>query len=139
MDEKGLLRQRREALAKANESRFYRAKLKRQLKSRQMTLEEVQRLIFDPPPQIRTMKVGILLEALPTFGRTKRDKALKKIKASPGITLQSLSSGQRRQLALLVSNYRRYLLSSPDQPDQEVTNGDYTPSGNHDRSQRSAA
>lgn len=139
MDQRGL-QQRREALKKANHSRLYRAKLKQKLKGGEMTLEEVQRVIFDPPPPVQTMPVGKFLRALPTFGRVKGDKALKRIQASAAITLADLSDVQRKQLALLVSTYHRYLLPSSDLPtDQEVTDGDDPPGSNHNRPQRSAA
>ena len=137
MDEKGL-RQRQEALVKANDIRIYRSKMKQQIKGRQMTLDEVHQLIFDPPPQIQTMLVGNFLRALPTFGLTKRDKALKMIQASGTTTLAGLTDRQRRLLASLVSTYQRYLLPS-EQLDQEVNDGDYTPGGNHNRPEWSTA
>lgn len=140
MNEEEALRQRRAALARANERRCYRAKLKKRIKARQVTWEEVEQLIWEPHELIEQMPVSQFLFALPTFGVVKRDQALRRLRIGPKMTFGGLAPQQRGELASLVSKYRKYLLPSDDQPDhKEEPSGNYAAGVNHHRQERSPA
>lgn len=98
------------ALAKANHSRFYRAEIKRRLKARELTWAEVEQMILAPPPPMATMKVSKFLPAFPWVGPVKCAKTLRKLRIEASTALGDLSEGQRRELASLVSTWRRFLL-----------------------------
>lgn len=88
------------ALRLANEIRSQRARIKRELKRGEVSIEE---LLQSPPLFIRTAKLFDILLAVPTFGRVKTNKILSEARISPSTTIQSLSEEQRRSLLRLLS------------------------------------
>lgn len=93
------LKQRRDALAKANAIRAHRAKLKRDLKAGRTSVLDA---IEHPADEVDTMKVGELLLAVPKFGRWKVGKTLNAARISPSKTLGGLSGRQRAELVGLL-------------------------------------
>ena len=87
--------QRMEALARANDIRTRRAKLKRDLKGGRQPIDE---LLLSPPEYLETAKVFDLLLAVPKYGRVKVNKILTQCKISPSKTVGGLSERQRREL-----------------------------------------
>ena len=95
------LTQRMDALARANEIRTRRARLKRDLKAGRVGIHE---LLLDPPEYLQTAKVFDLLLAVPKLGRVKANRALTHCRISPSKTIGGLSERQRQEL---VSYLRR--------------------------------
>lgn len=93
------LRQRREALARANEIRSHRATLKREVKTGRRA---VPAILLDPHTEVETMKVFDLLVAMPKIGRVKANKVLQVTRISPSKTVGGLSERQRRELVSLL-------------------------------------
>ena len=89
------LDQRRCALRHANEIRIGRARLKRELASGRVRIEDV---IADPPEFARTAKVYELLLALPKVGPAKAARALTRCRIAPSKTLAGLTARQRHEL-----------------------------------------
>ena len=87
--------QRMEALNRANDIRTRRAKLKKDLKAKRITIEE---LLSNPPDYILTAKVFDMLLAVPKYGRVKVNKALATCRISPSKTIGGLSERQRKEL-----------------------------------------
>jgi S13-like protein len=93
------LDQRMEALHRANDIRSQRAKLKRDLKSGQVT---IQRIIATPPDYVLTAKVFDMLMAVPKYGKVKATKFLNHCRISQGKTMGGLSERQRNELLELL-------------------------------------
>jgi hypothetical protein len=93
------LDQRMEALRRANDIRSQRAKLKRDLKSGQMT---IQWIIASPPDYVLTAKVFDRLMAVPKYGKVKATKFLNHCRISQGKTMGGLSERQRNELLELL-------------------------------------
>lgn len=91
--------QRREALAKGNEIRTYRAKLKRDLKAGRVSIHG---LLLEPPEKLGTMKVFDLLMATPKRGRVKVNKLLVQCRISPSKTIEGMSARQRTELVSML-------------------------------------
>jgi hypothetical protein len=91
--------QRMAALETANEIRSKRALLKKQLKRREINVQDV---LLDPPEWAGTMKVIDLLLAAPKYGRVKANKALVRARISPSKTLGGMSARQRAEIASMV-------------------------------------
>jgi hypothetical protein len=89
------LQQRLGALAKANEVRVARARLKRDLASGAITLTQVLR---DPPACARTARLRELLLACPKFGPSKVERVLSRCRIAPAKTIAGLSERQRAEL-----------------------------------------
>ena len=89
------LTQRMEALARANEVRTRRARLKRDLKAGRM---QIHGLLLDPPEYLLTAKVFDLLLAVPKYGRVKVNRILTHCRISPSKTIGGLSQRQRDEL-----------------------------------------
>lgn len=89
------LQQRRDALARANEVRTFRAAMKKDLKGRQQSLLP---LLEEPPAELASMKVLDLLIAAPKVGRVKATKVLRSAQVSPSKTVGGLSERQRTEL-----------------------------------------
>lgn len=89
------LLQRLDALGCANEIRFRRAQLKRDLKAGRVCVLDI---IEDPPEWALTMKVLDLLLAVPMVGQTKALTLLRRNGVSPVKTLGGLSGRQRDAL-----------------------------------------
>ena len=95
------LTQRMDALARANEIRTRRARLKRDLKGGHA---QIHGLLLDPPDYLLTAKVFDLLLAVPKYGRVKVNRILTHCRISPSKTIGGLSERQRNEL---VSYLRR--------------------------------
>ena len=93
--------QRMDALARANDIRTRRARLKKDLKAGRV---QIHGLLLDPPEYLQTAKVFDLLLAVPKYGRVKVNRILTHCRISPSKTIGGLSQRQRNEL---VSYLRR--------------------------------
>jgi hypothetical protein len=93
------LRQRREALQRANEIRTRRAQLKRDLKGGRASIHD---LLLNPPTYLETAKVFDMLLAVPKYGRVKANRVLNVCRISPSKTIGGLSERQRNELVTLL-------------------------------------
>jgi hypothetical protein len=91
--------ERKEALARANEIRFARAALKKQIKAGQA---DVADLLQDPPPFLASMKVLDLMIARPYMGQTRALPLLQQATISPRKTVGGISRRQREELVTLL-------------------------------------
>lgn len=91
--------QRFAALARANEIRTRRAQLKRDIKAGRIDLPP---LILDPPPYLLTARLVELVEAVPSFGRTKAARAVMVSGIATTKTLGGLSDRQRKAITSLL-------------------------------------
>ena len=89
------LRQRMDALQRANEIRSRRAQLKRDLKAGRHSIHS---LLLEPPEYVETAKVFDMLLAVPKYGRVKVNKILGQCRISPSKTIGGLSHRQRNEL-----------------------------------------
>ena len=89
------LTQRMDALARANEIRTQRARLKRDLKAGRV---KIHGLLLSPPEYLQTAKVFDLLLAVPKYGRVKVNRILNHCRISPSKTIGGLSERQRNEL-----------------------------------------
>jgi hypothetical protein len=89
------LAQRHDALQRANEIRTRRAQLKRDVKAGRA---DALAVLADPPEWAGTMKVVDLMLAVPSVGRVKVNKALRRCAVSPSKSLGGLSTRQRAEL-----------------------------------------
>ena len=87
--------QRMEALRRANDIRVRRARLKKELKSGEVSIEQVLR---EPPEFVSTAKVFDMLMAVPKFGRVKAQRLLNQCRISQSKTVGGLSDRQRQEL-----------------------------------------
>lgn len=95
------LKQRMDALKRANVIRTKRAQLKRDLKAGRASIRDA---ILDPPEWLLTAKVFDLFIAVPKYGRVKVNRILTQCRISPSKTVGGLSERQRGEL---VSYMRR--------------------------------
>ena len=86
---------RRQALAHANEVRYARAQLKRDLLARRVRLPDV---LSEPPACAQTAMVRDLLLASPGIGPVKADRALSRCGIAHSKAVIGLSSRQRVSL-----------------------------------------
>jgi hypothetical protein len=91
------LAQRRDALARANEIRSYRAALKADVKAGR---KRVTAALLVNDPMLDSMRVYELLLAQPKVGRVRVNRILNRIGISPSKTVGGLSERQRGELAL---------------------------------------
>jgi hypothetical protein len=89
------LDQRMEALKRANDIRVKRAQLKKNLKSGDVSIEQI---LADPPEFVSTAKVFDMLLAVPKFGRVKATRLLTQCRISQSKTIGGLSDRQRHEL-----------------------------------------
>src|ERR671936_1496365 len=89
------LDQRMEALKRANDIRVRREKLKKDLKTGSVRIEQV---LSDPPEFVSTAKVFDILMAVPKFGRVKASRFLNQCRISQSKTVGGLSERQRAEL-----------------------------------------
>jgi hypothetical protein len=92
------LDQRMEALQRANDVRVKRARLKKDLKTGRVRVEEI---LADPPEYVGTAKVFDMLMAVPKFGRVKAARFLNQCRISQAKTVAGLSDRQREELVSL--------------------------------------
>jgi len=90
-----------DALRRANDIRVARARLKRDLKSGTVRVEEI---LADPPDYVGTAKVFDMLMAVPKFGRVKAARFLNQCRISQSKTVAGLSERQRQELVELFRN-----------------------------------
>jgi hypothetical protein len=88
------LEQRMAALNRANEIRFYRANLKRDLKAGRRSVYDI---LLEPPEMLETMKLFDLMRAVPKYGRVKINKMMQLCRISPSKTIGGLSQRQRTE------------------------------------------
>ena len=93
------LLQRRDALARANDTRTQRAQLKRDLKAGRRSIQE---LLLDPPAFLERARVLEMLLAVPKYGRVKANTVLTHYRISPNRTFGALSQRQRAELASML-------------------------------------
>jgi len=93
------LRQRLDALDRANLVRTRRAKLKKDLKAGRVSIHT---LLQNPPDYIETAKVFDMLLAVPKYGRVKVTKVLSQCRISTSKTIGGLSDRQRDELVRLL-------------------------------------
>jgi hypothetical protein len=89
------LDQRMRALRHANEVRIGRARLKRELASGRVRIDEI---IARPPEFANTAKVYDLLLALPKVGPAKAARWLSQCRIAPSKTVAGLTERQRHEL-----------------------------------------
>ena len=89
------LKQRLDALDRANEIRTRRAQLKLDLRAGRA---QIYGLLLDPPSYVQTAKVSDLLLAVPKYGRVKVNRVLTQCRISPSKTIGGLSERQRAEL-----------------------------------------
>ncbi len=87
--------QRMAALGRANEIRFRRAAMKRDLKASRVKLADI---LIDVPEWCESMIVIDLLVAAPKIGGVRAKQALAKARISPAMTLGGLTERQRADL-----------------------------------------
>jgi hypothetical protein len=95
------LKQRMDALERANKIRTTRKDLKLDLKTGRA---QITGLILNPPEDIQTMKLFDLLISVPKYGRVKVNRILNQCRISPSKTIGGLSERQRGEI---VSYLRR--------------------------------
>jgi hypothetical protein len=95
------LKQRLDALDRANDIRTRRARLKRDLRAGRT---QIYGLLLEPPDFLQTCKVFDLLLAVPKYGRVKVNRVLTQCRISPSKTIGGLSERQRTEL---VTSLRR--------------------------------
>lgn len=88
--------QRQEALEKAAQSRKARADLRAKIKSGEMSVSEV--LANSDDPVIARMKVSMLIESLPGYGKAKAAKLMDELEISESRRIKGLGTRQREQL-----------------------------------------
>jgi len=91
--------QQMQALAIANQTRTYRARLKGDIKLGRVSATGI---LAAPPEQTQTMKVFDVLMAMPMIGRVKATAMLRRANVSPSKTIAGLSDRQRRELLALL-------------------------------------
>lgn len=95
--------QRARSLERANQIRFARARMKRQLR---VGLVDETALLVDPPLFLRSMKVSRFLVAIPTIGDVKARLLMRQVGISEGKTVGGLSDRQRTELVILLRQRR---------------------------------
>lgn len=88
--------QRKEALEKAAAARKARAELREKLKSGELTVADV--LADADNPVVSRMKVSVLIESLPGFGKAKAAKVMEELEISPSRRIRGLGARQRDEL-----------------------------------------
>src|SRR3954452_19624173 len=89
------LDQRMEALKRANDIRVKRAQLKKDLKSGDVSIDEI---LKDPPEEVSTAKVFNMLMAAPRCARARPPRLLTQCRISQSKTIGGLSDRQRQEL-----------------------------------------
>lgn len=87
--------QRLTSLELANEIRFARARLKKQIAAGQVSAVDT---LQTPPGYAHTMKVATLLDAIPGWGPRKVQKTLRRVKIADGKTVGGLTAMRRNML-----------------------------------------
>ena len=85
-------------LARANDIRTHRARLKKDLKAGRV---QIHGLLLDPPEYLQTAKVFDLLLAVPKYGRVKVNRILTHCRISPSKTIGGLSAAPAQRAGQL--------------------------------------
>lgn len=88
--------QRKEALEKAAQARKARAELRAKIKSGEVSVEQV--LADGDNPVVARMKVSMLIESLPGFGKAKAAKLMEELEISESRRIKGLGTRQREEL-----------------------------------------
>ena len=88
--------QQKEALAKAAAARSARAELRQKVKNGDVKVAEVLQKTDDPVAS--KIKVSILLESLPGYGKAKVAKLMDELKIDPSRRVKGLGDVQRKAL-----------------------------------------
>ena len=89
-------KQRKDALKKAAAARKARAELREKIKTGKVSIEEVVNKTDDPI--ISRMKVSMLIESLPGYGKAKAAKIMDELNISPSRRIKGLGVRQREDL-----------------------------------------
>ncbi len=89
-------KQRKDALAKAAAARKARAELREKIKTGKVSIEEVVKKTDDPI--VARMKVSMLIESLPGYGKAKAAKIMDELNISPSRRIKGLGVRQREEL-----------------------------------------
>ena len=103
----GAMEQRMIALVKANHVRMYRAELKRNVASGEVSVADVMELLRDPPDKLKTMKAYELICAIPRVGPTKATKVLRRAQASVSSRIGNLSRPSLEVICLQLQHWDR--------------------------------
>ncbi len=88
---------RAEALEKAKQARIKRAEVREQIKSGELSIQQVLELREDPI--VGRMKVSTLIETLPGYGKAKSEKIMSELAIAESRRIRGL--GERQRAALL--------------------------------------
>jgi hypothetical protein len=88
---------RAEALEKAKQARIKRAEVREQIKSGELSIQQVLDLREDPI--VGRMKVSTLIETLPGYGKAKSEKIMSELAIAESRRIRGL--GERQRAALL--------------------------------------
>ena len=88
--------QRKEALAKAAEARKARAALREQIKNGEKTVADILADVDDPV--VARMRVSMLIESLPGYGKAKAAKLMEELDISASRRIKGLGTRQRDEL-----------------------------------------
>ena len=88
--------QRKEALAKAAEARKARAALREQIKNGEKTVADILADVDDPV--VARMRVSMLIESLPGYGKAKSAKLMEELDISASRRIKGLGTRQRDEL-----------------------------------------
>jgi len=101
--------QRHQALELANEIRYRRAEMKRNMRhlGAHLAAFAAVHIVASPPRWAETMKLRNLLVALPGVGDARADRVLVQLQVSPRKTLAGLSPRQRGAVAQWLSDRAR--------------------------------
>ncbi len=94
--------QRREALEKAAQSRRERAELRVKIKNGEVSIADV--LADTDNPIVARMKVSMLIESLPGYGKAKATKLMEELEISPSRRVKGLGTRQREELLERLGN-----------------------------------
>ena len=88
--------QSKEALAKAAEARKARAALREQIKNGEKTVADILADVDDPV--VARMRVSMLIESLPGYGKAKAAKLMEELDISASRRIKGLGTRQRDEL-----------------------------------------
>ena len=88
--------QRKKALAKAAEARKARAALREQIKNGEKTVADILADVDDPVGA--RMRVSMLIESLPGYGKAKAAKLMEELDISASRRIKGLGTRQRDEL-----------------------------------------
>lgn len=94
--------QRKAALEKAAQARRERAELREKIKTGEVTISQV--LAKSDDPIIARMKVSMLTESLPGYGKAKAAKIMEELEISPTRRIKGLGTRQREELLERLGN-----------------------------------